>query len=476
MLVELDEEPDAPAPHDPAGPGRRWWWVALLVVVGLAMVAAQLVADLRERARVAALARVPGVLAPMPAPPRTAWHLHDDTADLTVVGADLVEERIAADGAMVLTSRDRETGDERWTVPLLDAPAPALPATAARYGLQCHQGAGVPDRLMCLTHDATAVRRADGQAADYSTATSAPATSAQLVVVGAPDGRVVARYPAGSAGTVAAAAAVVGDGVVLAAPLDDGTTAWELDPVTGAERWRVHADTGFGGGWLRWGAEVRVVPVGDGTVAVLGAGVALLDADDGATVASAGTLATVLGAQADGSALVVGSEGYTRLVAPAGDVRLDGAPVDVSIDDGSAPGLTLTTSGGLQAWDASTGDLRWRSTTIVSVWEALVVAGRVHVHDGYQVTTFDARTGEVLWHVSAPDLFPEGTAVTRLATDGAQLLVAGADTAASQAALVALDPADGVPHWEAELPGMTSVVSFEGVLLGRTPEDIVVLR
>ncbi|MCC2333966.1 outer membrane protein assembly factor BamB family protein [Cellulomonas wangsupingiae] len=476
VLVVLDDDADAPTPQDPAPSVRRRWWIAVLVAVALVLVAAQVVADARERARVTAVGRLPGVLAPQPDPPRVAWQVDDDTVDVVVVGRDLVEERIAADGAMTLTARDVATGAERWTVPVLGAPTVPLAEDTTRYGLQCADGPGLPGRLVCLAHDATSVSTPDGQGAGASTTRSAPATSATVVVVDLGDGEVRERHGADEGGAVAAALEVVGDQVVLAAPLDDGTTAWALDPATGAERWRVHAETGFGGGWLRWGAEVRVVPVGDEAVAVLGAGAVLLDASDGTATGSAGTLATVLGARPDGSALVVASEGYTRLMGPERDVRLDGGPIPVTVDDGSVPDLALTLSGGLRAWDAATGEMRWRARDVTGTQEALVLGGRVHAHDGYRVSTLDARTGEILWEVTAPELFSPDAAVAGLATDGVLLLVDGLDAPASRAELVAVDPGAGTVRWEADLPDVTSVGTIDGVLAARNPAGTVVLR
>lgn len=204
---------------------------------------------------------------------------------------------------------------------------------------------------------------------------------------------------------------------------------------------------------------------------------ATLDAASGTTLASAGTLATVVGARSDGTALVVGSEGYTRLVGPAGEVRLDGVPVRVAVDDGSVPGLALTTGGGLRAWDARTGEERWRVTAPTQ--GALVLGGLVHVHDGFRVATLAAGTGEVRWEVTAPELFHDDVAqVTGLATDGRRLLVAGVQRATGNARLVALDPADGVVVWRADLDGLGApgdVAAVDGVLLGTGAQGTAVL-
>ncbi|MCC2313448.1 outer membrane protein assembly factor BamB family protein [Cellulomonas xiejunii] len=483
VLVELDDDAGPPAPQDRPGPARRRWGLALTVALVLALVVAQLVADVRERARLAALDDVPGVLDPLPGPPDVAWRLHGDaTGTVQVVGSQLLESRIAPDGSMSLAARDVATGAEHWTAPLLEAPDAALPATVARYGLQCATGPGLPGRVACLVHDATAARTPDGGPAAAATASSAPATSARLEVVDVESGDVVAEYPAGADATgagaaVAAAVGVTDDALVLAAPLDDGTSVRALDPTTGAQRWRVRADTGFGGGWLRWGAEARVLPVGDDAVGILGAGVVLLDTADGSALATAGTLATVTGTRQDGSALVVASEGYTRLVGHDGDVRLEGTAVQVTVDDGSVPDLALTTAGGLRAWDAVTGEERWRAD--VPAQEALVVGTVVHVHDGFRVTTLDGRTGEVLWEATAPDLLDEDAVVTGLATDGSRVLVVASSVATSRARLVALDAAAGTEAWQtdlARLGDVTSVEAVDGVLLGFGTQDVVVLR
>lgn len=474
MLVELGEDADGSPPVGRTARPRRPWWPALLVVVAVVLVTAQVVTDARERARVAALARVPGVLAPLPGPPREVWWLdRSATGDVEVVGSLLLEERAAADGALSVAARDVGTGVVRWEVTLLEAAATPLPEGTARYGLQC--APGLPGRLVCLVNDATGTTApTDGPGAVLVRST--PATSADVVVVDLATGDVGARYPAGSGAVVAAGVGVVGDVVVLAAPLDDGTSVWALDPATGAERWRVVAGTGFGGGWLRWGAEVRVVPVGDDAVGVLGAGAVLLSASDGSTSGTVGTLGTVPGALPDGSALVAGVEGYVRLLHPDGDVRLDGAPVQVTVDDGSVPHLALTTFGGLRAWDATTGAERWRARNVVGLAEALVLGGRAHVHDGHRVTTFDARTGDVLWGVTVSELADAPMVVTDLATDGAHLLVAGLDAATGRATLVALDAADGAPRWHVDLPAWSSVEDVDGVLLATSPEGTAVLR
>ena len=342
--------------------------------------------------------------------------------------------------------------------------------------MQCAHGPGLPGRVVCLAHDATALRTPVGSSGRSATATSTPATGAVLTVVDTATGAVVARHPARAGVAVAAAVGVVGDAAVLAAPLDVGTSVWAVDPGTGARRWQTRAATGVGGGWLRWGAESRVVPVGDDAVAVLGAGAVLLDAADGSVLTSAGTLATVLGARPDGTALVVGTEGFTRLLDGDGDVRLDGVPVPVTVDDGTVPHLALTSSGGLRAWDASTGEQTWRSAEVVGVEQALVVGGRVHVHDGYRVTTLAGGTGEVLWEASAPELVGERTAVTALATDGARVLVVGRDRDGSSTTLVALDAADGTPAWRETLPDVADVTVVDGLLLARTARGGVVLQ
>lgn len=322
MLVELDDDPGPPAPQRRTDRARRRWPAALPAVVVLALVVAQLAADARERVRLAALADVPGVLAPLPDPPAVAWRLSADaTGDVLVHGDLLLEERVTSRGAMSLVARDLTSGDVRWAVPLADEPDPPVPG---RYGLRCVAGPGT--QVTCLVHDAT-----DGDA------------------------------------------------------------------------------TG--------------------------------------------------GARAPGRAAT------------------EGTVVVVAVDDGSVPGLALTTGGGLRAWDARTGEERWRVTAPTQ--GALVLGGLVHVHDGFRVATLAAGTGEVRWEVTAPELFHDDVAqVTGLATDGRRLLVAGVQRATGNARLVALDPADGVVVWRADLDGLGApgdVAAVDGVLLGTGAQGTAVL-
>jgi len=184
----------------------------------------------------------------------------------------------------------------------------------------------------------------------------------------------------------------------------------------------------------------------------------------------------VQGVTPDGRALVVEVEGRTRLVGRDLDVDLDGNPVPVAFDDASVPALTLTTGGGLRAWDATSGESRWHAPVAVGTRAGVVLTGRVHVHDGNEVNTLDARTGVVLWDASATELLGEDLRITGVATDGVRLVVTGIDRLGSRAVVVAVDPADGAPAWRTEVPDAAAVAAVEGLLLVWTGDAVSVLR
>src|SRR4051794_39102456 len=69
LLDAQDAEADAPAP-----PRRgRWWWAVLPVGLVAVLVVVQAVADARERAALAGLADLPGVVSPVEASVGVRW-------------------------------------------------------------------------------------------------------------------------------------------------------------------------------------------------------------------------------------------------------------------------------------------------------------------------------------------------------------------------------------------------------------------
>src|SRR6478609_400770 len=95
-----DDEPpaDLPAGHHPL---LRWWPLAVVVV--LAVIAATMLVSARDRAFVARIEAVPGLVRPLDAAPTPLWDVEGRTAHSAV---------LAADGALVVLA----VGDEEWTV------------------------------------------------------------------------------------------------------------------------------------------------------------------------------------------------------------------------------------------------------------------------------------------------------------------------------------------------------------------------
>ena len=372
-----------------------------LVVV--ALVVGQGVLDARERSRLAALAALPGVLAPVDASVHELRRVAGEP-DETLVGlgpVDGVAVLVVApdegtDAAVV--GRDRQTWRLLWrhTVD---------PALADGTDVTC-------DALADGTHLLCTSWTGDATVADVLTAA---------------DGTLVRRFTVG-----ADLLALTGLGVVSATASDDGT--WVVttsDPVTGAVRWRdelpARAGEGFGvrpgardgfvlaatDSWARLyradGTVVRDVTFPDTGYTQLGPRGTLLHIPSGRGRADDAPAATLV--LADGTRL--GVEDYLA-PDPIGD-----APDDVLL-------TTDTATGSLVVRDAATGAQWWRSDDVVQlrafdVTSRLVAVGDVLVSaTGQDVVAWDARTGRERWRVD------DGRPVY-LGTDGSDIVLVGGD-------------------------------------------------
>ena len=107
-LVEPDDAIARPADQAPARRSRRWLLVPVLVVV-VALVVVQVVVELRERAAVAALAQVDGVVRPVGEDVRVLWTLDPGTTFAPWSGTTdgvLVGLERAGDGSQALVAVD----------------------------------------------------------------------------------------------------------------------------------------------------------------------------------------------------------------------------------------------------------------------------------------------------------------------------------------------------------------------------------
>lgn len=487
--VELD---DGPGPVD-ASPARRtgrrrWWLPAVAAAVLLGVVGVQLVADARERAAVARLAQVPGILAPVHETLPVVWRsqaVGQALWSVVVVGGALLGPSVDDDdGSQRLVARDLATGKVLWTTELF-GPDPGRAAAMAQDGASVPECVPTtvgpePARLACLVSDGYVVYGQDGQVTDV------PATQTFVRVVDTADGSPVAQWAA-DGGSLA----VLDDVAVLATyDADAGITLDGRDLSTGEQRWtaRVPPPAGDVVGWSSsW--PPYVYRVGD-YLAVFGfdGGSELFDAtgrspDDELVGGSDGPRAGQF-QELPGSGRVVfssqGEPGLSSSVVLADDrpgFAFDGDPVVPTFDDGSLPDLLLVAAvvapsdggGGttvLTGRDAETGDGRWTSEVVADYQfpGALVMRGKVFLQTTDGLAAVDGRTGEKLW--TAPS--PKSSMFGELMTDGHHLLVTLRNASDGRIGdLVALDPATGETDWRSRVPdGIESYYPVGGALLG----------
>lgn len=466
-----------PAPGDgtgddgggtPAARSRRaWWWLAVPVVAVLALVAGQVVTDLRERAALAELRAVRGVVAPVDGTLDATWTTPPGATLTGAVRAGplLVVARVTGDHGVLVEGLGTTTGEPAWSREVV-APRAAWSPVARPDVVPCvvlqddadgarTDPAALPRAVACLVTDG-------GWDVVDTVARYVPATSSRLLVLDPADGGVRAEH---DVPTGARWLAPVGPDVVLAGERDGELHAWSVTVADGGVRWDVALDASPderdvepGGEVVAWTVDPRTVAVDTGSDVtlvstageVLGTVVPEASADRSRTVLDRTFyVSTPLGAA------VVGNAQGTVLASAAGRVDLDGSPVPTIVDDGSVPGLVLTRTPLMKAWDATDGTPRWE-TTLVDTQDAMVVRGTVVVGGSSSVRGLDGRTGEELWRVARP------TATGAVVTDGRLLYVLG--TQGRHRApydLVALHLADGSEAWRTPMPvdagGLSSV-------------------
>ncbi|ADG72981.1 hypothetical protein Cfla_0061 [Cellulomonas flavigena DSM 20109] len=462
---ESDPGPSPPAAR-PAVPRRGWVLGGAVLAVLLAVgVTAQVLQTRRDRAQVAAVAAHAGGVALLDGPPAALWQLPTrdlyGVAEVRTPEGLLVGVRDSDSGPVEVAAVDAVTGAQRWHVELVDGAT----RPQARPGFSTYADSGrcaahgtQEHLVVCLAHDGTYVV---GQGATLPL----PPSTTRLVVLDTRAGTLVADL-----GTAVAdderptSFAAVGDLVVVTVASQRGTTvrATTLDGAVVWERPVTSAPDAGGDPYvLRLGELVALLTAREMT---------LLDADgrtvrtrplgDEYAVADAETIRLVPSDAAAGDA-------RTTVVRPAGDLDVPGDVLHLTVDDGSVPGLVLTTAGG-ELTALVHGEELW-SVPDPQGWNALVVGGRVHLDAGLELLTLDARTGAELWTTTVATTLP--------VTDGRHLLaVARPVEADDPPELVALDPADGSVSWRSPLPpGSIELTSHLGLLLVSSGEGAQLL-
>lgn len=472
-LVEDDGDDvrGAPAgPHAPPGPPgahrtRRRVLVAggavlaVLVVVGIV---GQTVVSSRERARVATIAGLPGVVGVVDGPVRVLRSGPDDgvrRATLRTPAGLLVSSSEDEDGAASVRALDPTTGTVAWQADLIER------------GRALHVPPGgevVPSRGSCESlgpQGGTLVCLADNGVSlvGRGTLTQVAPDVTRLLVLDARDGSVVADLSEAVDGWVSASLAVLGDLVVVAGAQGDGVHVRAL-AVDGTVAWGATFPSTT---TTAFGAQVELDATADRLVVVTPDAVRLLDAVGGTSREVAMRSDDYVRGVAGDAVVVQTLSGGTLVVRPGGVVRVAGDWVELAVDDGSAPGLLLTMDGStLRAWDEA-GDARWQADVTVPEFQALLLEGRVIAGSGTDVVAVDATTGDELWR--AGSLLP-GSGIT---TDGRSVLVlAPRPGRSAPEGVVALDARDGDVLWRTTLPeSVDSLRSVHGVLVAFTFDE-----
>ncbi len=424
---------------------RRWWPVAVVVV--LAVTATSVVLDARQRAALARVRELPGVLTTTVEPPLEAV----EWGTVETVGA-LYSGMRTADGLVVgpiwplpgepaaVVALDPESGVERWRVDVEDRP------DDYSAGLDC-AGDGEPaTTAWCLVSSGASRRMVEVDLVERAVRSTLPLPDDAAATV--------------SGGTLfvtrtAADGAEVGVEVV-ATGLADGTQRW-LTRVPGtADDATQQPWIWLNGGhlWVFTAAGQWSLDPADGSVEAEGASVSLTRGD---------RLVTDLGSA------------VTRLLGRDGDpdVELPGMPLDALPDDGSAPDvLVLQGADGVRqvvrGVDARTGRELWQRPSSTQTWPSvLLLDGVVYGAGTATVWAVDAETGRERWSVGTGS-----NGAANLLTDGLRVLQV--EIVPEGRRLVAYGLRDGVRAWSEPLPegadwvqelgGMLVVTSHDGVL------------
>lgn len=472
QLVEVEDAPTAadrarppdnpPPQHDvpvveSPRPGarvlRRWW--PLAAVVALGVVAAGVVVSARDRAFVARIAAVPGLVRPLGAAPAPLWETRGSTLPGTVLAADgaLV---VLAEGerAWTVTSHDPLNGVQRWSIDLAPVSRSGFEATAA----VCPPlRADVGDLVVCL------VRHPPVLYSDDASIQEPPRVS--VVPVSAQDGERLGEWEV--RGSLVAFDRVEDDLVIGTLDAEGRMIVQRRDARSGDVVWSVVTPVVMDAPAISVAATMRVLP---GLIVLDGGATIVLDVEDGDTLLTGprfgGLQVAALGDRFATWAPVGGGKVHDAEGTELFDVQ--GLPAQLSADDGSASGAIIVDEGSqVSAVDSSTGEPLWRTPSPLDprllVSERMVVSGA----DSYGV--LDVTDGSMIWDVDTGDVLTWDPV-----SDGTLVLGPGAGPD-GRPQLWGLGLEDGVRYWSVPLPeGVRRVDSVGGHLVVRTENDLIV--
>jgi len=452
--------PSTPAPHQPGDQARAWlhrhwrWLVPTAAVAVGALVATQGVVDAHDRARLARLAAVPGVLAPVARDLSARWRGDASLGAAVQSGAEIGDRLLAVleggvgDGPLAVVALDAHTGRELWRTPV-DRPA-HLPGPADEVQ-QLYTGCTAAPHGTAQVAVCTATQQAQ-------VVTQQPPTS--LWVLDPATGSVLAQrtVPGPAAYTITGP-----DLVVASASAGTGRDrAWRLvasDLVTGAQRWThttptVRISSPYG----QVGSAPDEAWATPGLGPTPGGGVLVSSDRHAWELSSTGTVRHSLDLPQYSwvdtlrSGLLITSVYSSVAGSRAGSIVLrDGTRIPtndgsayLAVDDGSAPDMAFTSTAGdagltgVSGRSAETGAVRW--THDGPIQAGLLLGGRLYLGQTDGVVALDARTGRELWRV------PTDYSVQQVGTDGSALIVPG-----PTGGLAALSLGTGQKLWTQQL-------------------------
>lgn len=444
---------------------RRWSRsrVLLLVVVVLVLVVALLAVldgQRRAAARRDALA-VPGLLLPVDGPVHEQWRVRaEQGAGAVLVGSDAVVAVTADADAWRLTAYDEESGEPRWTAEVA-AQGPGI----ERGDVMCpsHLGRRVDSLVLCVRVEPGAVYQ--DQAPDEIVATDVVDVLAYDLTSGRRVGtwRVEGEF---------LDAERVDDDLVVAMSDAEGRTHVERRAGTdGTVRWAYVSRTRL---FSQLDVNQVTIETTEQVAVVRGADIAVLRLSDGHAHEVASRLVPLAVAPfRDGYATWTPLHGGVVVDARGDEVaQVPALPTRLRVDDGSGEGYALTMTGSaVVAVGLATGDEAWRLVT--NQRPVGVVDGTAVVAEGPRVSVLDVARGTELWSYEIEQWLP-----WEPVSDGALLLVPGDPAGLGGPwVVVACDVRDGQRVWQVELPrDVRSITAVGGLLLGRTPDGVALLR
>jgi outer membrane protein assembly factor BamB len=443
---------DEPPPDLVSGrhPVLRWWPLAAAVVLGL--VAATMLVSARDRAFVARIVAVPGLVRPLDSAPVPLWEVRGRTANGAVLSADGALVVLGqGDDRWSVTAHDPATGEVRWSVPV----GPASRSGFESSSVTCPaQGSDVGSLVLCLVPQPRVLYSDEASIQEEPRVTVLPLAARDGTRTGGWEIR----------GDVVGVERVDDDLVIGRLVAEGHLQVQRRNGRSGAVVWS-YVTPGTMAQLLT--ASLRVLPP---IVVLDGESTVILDADDGHPL--------VAGARFDGlQAAPLGPRFATWAPVGGGHLHdvdgtelypLAGLPTQLSANDGSEPARLILDEGSqLVSLDLASGNEQWRTVSMLD--PRVLVAHRLVVSGAGTYGVLDASDGRELWSEDTGDALgweplSDGTLVLGpgLSPDGRPELWGRA-------------LADGVRYWAVPLPEhVRHVDAIGGHVVVRTPNDLIV--